>query len=141
MHFISALHGTGVGDLLESVDLAYAAAMRELPTPELTRVLQDAVTAHPPPMVRGRRPRLRYAHQGGRNPPIIVVHGTQAERVSDAYRRYLVNVFRERFELLGTPVRVEMRSGKNPYEGRRNVLTERQRKRRRRLLRHSKKKS
>jgi GTPase len=139
MHFISALHGTGVGDLLESVDLAYGAAMRDLPTPELTRVLQDAVVAHAPPTVRGRRPRLRYAHQGGRNPPLIVVHGTQAERVGDAYRRYLMNVFRERFELQGTPVRVELRSGRNPYEGRRNVLTERQQKRRRRLLRHTKK--
>jgi GTP-binding protein len=140
LHFISALHGTGVGDLIESVDLAYAAAMRELPTPELTRVLEEAITAHTPPVVRGRRPRLRYAHQGGRNPPVIVIHGTQAERVGEAYRRYLMNVFRERFELHGTPVRIELRSGKNPYEGRRNPLTERQIKRRRRVQRHRKKK-
>jgi GTP-binding protein len=139
LHFISALHGTGVGDLMGSVDVAYAAAMRELPTPELTRVLQEAIVAHAPPMLRGRRPRLRYAHQGGRNPPVIVIHGTQAERVGDAYRRYLVNVFRERFELYGTPVRIEMRSTENPYAGRRNPLTSRQRRSRDRVVRHRKK--
>jgi GTP-binding protein len=140
LHFISALHGTAVGDLMESVDLAYAAAMRDLPTPELTRVLAEAVVAHQPPIVHGRRPRLRYAHQGGRNPPIIVVHGTQADHVADAYRRYLANVFRERFDLYGTPVRVELRSGENPYAGRRNELTRRQQEKRRRLVRHAKKK-
>jgi len=140
LHFISALHGTAVGDLIPSVDLAYAAAMRDLPTPELTRALEEAVIAHQPPSVRGRRPRLRYAHQGGRNPPVIVVHGTQANQVSDAYRRYLANFFRDRFDLLGTPVRVEVRSGENPYAGRRNPLTRRQQEKRRRLVRHTKKK-
>ena len=140
LHFISALHGSGVGDLMESVDHAYAAAMRELPTPELTRALAEAVNAHAPAAIHGRRPRLRYAHQGGRNPPIIVIHGTQTDRVSEAYRRYLANFFRDRFDLQGTPVRVELRSGENPYAGRRNPLTRRQQEKRRRLVRHAKKK-
>jgi len=90
--------------------------------------------------VHGRRPRLRYAHQGGRNPPVIVVHGTQADRVSDGYRRYLANFFRDRFDLKGTPVRVEVRGGENPYAGRRNPLTRKQQEKRRRLVRHAKKK-
>lgn len=135
-HFISALHGSGVGDLLSAVRKAYEAAMREMPTPELTRVLEKALEAHQPPLVRGRRIKLRYAHQGGRNPPIIVIHGNQVEHVPDAFRRYLVNTFREAFRLHGTPVRVEFRSDPNPYAGRRNELTERQQKKRRRMLRH-----
>ncbi|MEJ2515692.1 MAG: ribosome biogenesis GTPase Der [Gammaproteobacteria bacterium] len=139
VHFISALHGTGVGDLLSLVDSAHDAAHRDLPTPELTRVLADAVTAHQPPIVRGRRIRLRYAHQGGRNPPVIVVHGTQAERLPAAYRRYLANVFRRAFDLAGTPVRVELRSPDNPYAGRRNTLTPRQRRKRERLMNFAKK--
>jgi GTP-binding protein len=95
------------------------------------------VTVHPPPMVRGRRIRLRYAHQGGRNPPLIVVHGNQTERLPQAYRRYLVNAFRKRFDLAGTPVRIEFRSGKNPYAGRRNTLTPRQQRKRSRLLKQA----
>jgi GTP-binding protein len=137
-HFISARHGTGVGDLFGAVRRAYEAAMREMPTPELTRVLEAALTAHQPPLVRGRRIKLRYAHQGGKNPPIIVIHGNQVEHVPDAFRRYLVNTFREAFRLHGTPVRVEFRSDPNPFAGRRNVLTERQVKKRRRLMRHTK---
>jgi GTP-binding protein len=137
-HFISALHGTGVGDLLKEVRRAYEAAMREMPTPELTRVLEAALVAHQPPLVRGRRIKLRYAHQGGRNPPVIVIHGNQVEHVPDAFRRYLVNTFREAFRLHGTPVRVEFRSDPNPFAGRRNPLTERQVKKRRRLMRHAK---
>ncbi len=126
-HFISALHGSGVGEMMDSVRSAYAAAMRDMPTPELTRVLEAAMRQHQPPLVRGRRIRLRYAHQGGRNPPIIVVHGAQAERTPQDYRRYLVNCYREAFRLDGTPVRVDFRSEKNPFEGRRNALTPRQR--------------
>jgi GTP-binding protein len=136
---ISALHGTGVGDLLARVDAVHAAAHRDLPTPALTRILGDAVTAHQPPLVRGRRVKLRYAHQGGRNPPVIVVHGSQAEQLPEAYRRYLVNVFRKAFDLRGTPVRIELKSGENPYAGRRNPLTPRQQKKRARMLRHVKK--
>jgi GTP-binding protein len=133
-HQISALHGTGVGELFAMVRQARAAAFRNLPTPALTQALSEAVTVHPPPLVRGRRIRLRYAHQGGRNPPLIVVHGNQTERLPEAYRRYLVNAFRKRFDLAGTPVRLEFRSGKNPYAGRRNTLTPRQQRKRQRLL-------
>jgi GTPase len=96
MHRISALHGSGVGLLLDEVDRAYANATRDLPTPVLTRLLEAAVTEHQPPLVQGRRIKLRYAHQGGRNPPIIVIHGNQTERLPETYRRYLINRFRER---------------------------------------------
>ncbi len=138
LHFISALHGTGVGDLLGSVREAHAAAMRELSTSELTRVLEDAVRMHQPPLVRGRRIKLRYAHQGGKRPPVVVIHGNQTERVPDAYRRYLENLYRERFNLFGTPVRIEFRTGDNPFKGRRNALTPRQLQKKKRLLRHIK---
>jgi GTP-binding protein len=127
LHFVSALHGSGVGELMGSVRAAYAAAMREMPTPELTRVLEAAMTQHQPPLVRGRRIRLRYAHQGGRNPPLIVVHGAQAERTPEDYRRYLTNCFREAFRLAGTPVRVVFRTEANPFAGRRERQTPRQR--------------
>jgi GTP-binding protein len=136
---ISALHGTAVGDLLPAVERAYKAAMRDLSTTELTRELESAVTAHPPPMVRGRRIRLRYAHQGGRNPPVIVIHGNQTERVPEAYRRYLINRFRKAFKLRGTPVRLSFKTSENPYKGRRNKLTPRQQRRRKRLIKHVKK--
>lgn len=138
VHFISALHGTGVGELMRAVSQAYDASMREMATPELTRVLETAIQQHPPPLVRGRRIKLRYAHQGGRNPPIIVIHGNQVQHVPDAYKRYLANVFRRNFRLDGTPVRIEFRSDENPYKGRRNELTPRQRRSRRRLLRRTK---
>jgi GTP-binding protein len=135
VHFISALHGTGVGRLLDAVDRAYAAAMRELSTPELTRVLEAAIVQHQPPLVRGRRIKLRYAHQGGRSPPLIVIHGNQTQQVPDAYRRYLMNTFRKAFSLEGTPVRVEFRTDANPFAGKPNVLTPRQRRKRERLIR------
>jgi GTP-binding protein len=136
---VSALHGTAVGDLLPAVERAYKAATADLSTTELTRELESAVTAHPPPIVRGRRIRLRYAHQGGRNPPVIVIHGNQTERVPEAYRRYLINRFRKVFRLKGTPVRLSFRTGDNPYKGRRNKLTPRQQQRRKRLMKHVKK--
>jgi GTPase len=132
IQFISALHGSGVGEMMQSVREAHAAAVRELPTPELTRVLEASIRQHQPPLVRGRRIRLRYAHQGGRNPPVIVVHGAQAARAPEDYRRYLINSFREAFKLWGTPVRVEFRSEDNPFAGRRNKLTPRQRRTRQR---------
>lgn len=115
LHFISALRGTGIGGLMRSVDEAAAAAMRELATPELTRTLQAAVVQHQPPIFRGRRIKLRYAHQGGRCPPVVVIHGNQTEAVPSAYRRYLENTFRKAFDLYGTPVRIEFRGGDNPY--------------------------
>jgi len=138
VEFISARHGTGVGDLMISVRSAYEAAMRELPTRELTRALEQAVVAHQPPLVRGRRIKLRYAHQGGRNPPVVVIHGNQTQHVPAAYRRYLENHFREVFGLRGTPMRVEFRTDENPFAGRRNPLTPRQVRKRRRLIRRAK---
>ncbi|HKJ75789.1 MAG TPA: ribosome biogenesis GTPase Der, partial [Gammaproteobacteria bacterium] len=134
-HFISALHGTGVGEVFDAVRRAYASATADLATPKLTRLLEEAVARHAPPLVRGRRIKLRYAHQGGRNPPLIVVHGTQTESVPDAYRRYLENWFRDQLRLEGTPVRIEFKSGENPYAGRRNTLTRRQQDKRKRLKR------
>jgi GTP-binding protein len=136
---VSALHGTAVGDLLPAVERAYKAAMADLSTTELTRELEAAVMEHPPPLVRGRRIRLRYAHQGGRNPPVIVIHGNQTERLPEAYRRYLVNRFRKAFKLRGTPVRLSFKTGDNPYKGRRNKLTPRQERKRARLMKRVKK--
>ncbi|MBI1965881.1 MAG: ribosome biogenesis GTPase Der [Betaproteobacteria bacterium] len=115
LHFISALAGQGMDALMKSVDEAYAAAMARLPTPRLTRALAQAVEQQPPPRSGTVRPKLRYAHQGGVNPPRIVVHGNALTRVSDSYRRYLERFFRDAFKLQGTPLRVEFRSGGNPY--------------------------
>jgi GTP-binding protein len=115
LQFISARHGTGVGELMQLTVRAYEAAMREMPTRELTKTLEKAMTVHQPPMVRGRRIKLRYAHQGGRNPPRIIVHGNQTALVPDAYSRYLANVFRKKFDLFATPVAVEYRTDTNPY--------------------------
>jgi GTP-binding protein len=136
VHFISARHGTGVGELMVAVNSAYRAAMRELPTKELTDALEHAISMHQPPLVRGRRIKLRYAHQGGRNPPVVVIHGNQTAHVPDAYRRYLENHFRRTFRLQGTPMRIEFRTDENPYAGRRNVLTPRQERKRKRLIRN-----
>ncbi len=138
IHFISARHGSGVGELLRTVREVYAAAMRDMSTPELTRVLEAAIVSHQPPLVSGRRIKLRYAHQGGRNPPVIVIHGNQTDHVPDAYRRYLVNVYRQAFDLEGTPVRVVFRAEENPFAGKRNPLTPRQRRKRKRLIQRNK---
>ena len=138
--FVSALHGSGVGLLLDAVDNAYNAAMSDFKTPQLTRILEDAVGEHQPPMVHGRRIKLRYAHQGGKNPPIIVIHGNQTAQVPAAYQRYLMNRFRALLSLRGTPLRIEFKSGENPYAGRRNKLTDRQRRKRGRMMKHVRKK-
>jgi GTPase len=116
LHFISARHGTGVGELMHSTVRAYEAAMRAMPTRELTRTLEDALSVHQPPLVRGRRIKLRYAHQGGRNPPRIVIHGNQTAAVPEAYTRYLANVFRKSYDLFATPVFIEYRTDENPYQ-------------------------
>ncbi len=137
--FISALHGTGVGNLFDAVVRAYASATVDLSTPDLTRLLESAIARFQPPLVRGRRIKLRYAHQGGRNPPAIIIHGNQTESVPGSYQRYLSNFFRQELKLVGTPVRVEFKSGKNPFAGRRNTLTPRQQAKRKRLVRHIKK--
>lgn len=115
LHFISALKGTGLRQLLSSVDQAYEASMAKLSTPKLTRALQDAVEKHPPPRGGMSRPKLRYAHQGGSNPPVIVIHGSMTDHVPETYRRYLENYLRSAFNLTGTPLRIELRSGHNPY--------------------------
>jgi GTP-binding protein len=115
MHFVSARHGTGVGDLVASMIRAYEAAMRQLKTPALTKAMEKAMVQHQPPIVRGRRIRLRYAHQGGKNPPRIIVHGSQAAHVPESYKRYLANMFRDEFDLFATPVSVEFRSDTNPF--------------------------
>jgi GTP-binding protein len=112
---ISALKRQGIGPVWKAVLAAYAAANRRLPTPLLTRELQEAVLHQQPPRAGRWRPKLRYAHQGGSNPPVIIIHGNSLEHVADVYKRYLENRFRARFELVGTPLRIEMRSGKNPY--------------------------
>ncbi|MEM9333929.1 MAG: ribosome biogenesis GTPase Der [Pseudomonadota bacterium] len=135
---ISALHGTAVGDVLPAVERAFSAAMRDMSTTELNRELEAAVAAHPPPLVRGRRIRLRYAHQGGRNPPVIVIHGNQTDRLPESYRRYLVNRFRKAFKLKGTPVRLSVKTSDNPFKGKRNTLTPRQERKRKRMMKHLK---
>jgi GTPase len=134
-HYISALHGSGIAELIKAALIGYKNAGVELATPRLTRVLEDATQVNPPPLVRGRQVRLRYAHQGGRYPPVIVVHGTQAQRLPDHYKRYLENAFREALRLKGTPVRIELRTTENPFAGRRNKLTPRQAKNRKRMRR------
>jgi GTP-binding protein len=115
LHFISALHGGGLGELFESVNRAYEASVKELSTPQLTRVLEKAVEANAPPAVVGRRIKLRYAHQGGRSPPTIVIHGNQTDALPVSYHRYLAHRFREAFDLVGAPLRLEFRTGENPY--------------------------
>ena len=137
VHAISALRGEGLGAVMRSVEEAWAAATTRMAAGELTRIVQDATTRHPPPAVRGRRIKLRYAHQGGDQPPIVVIHGNSAEEVPEPYARYLARAVRTRFGLRGTPLRIEFRSGENPYAGRRNRLTPRQVRHRKRLLRHS----
>jgi len=132
-HYISALHGSGVGLLYDSVNKAYASAMRNLSTSELTALLEDAVKIHQPPLVHGRRVKLRYAHQGGKNPPVIVIHGTQTEHIPESYKRYLINSFRKWLKLQATPIRIEFKQGENPFKGvrRKNQRTEKDQARKR----------
>jgi GTP-binding protein len=130
---LSALHGSGIAELMRAVDEAWDSANRELSTPELTRILQEAVTAHQPPASQGRSARLRYAHAGGHKPPRIVIHGNRVGTVPDGYRRYLENTFIRRLRLSGTPLVVEFRGGDNPFKDRKNTLTERQLRKRKRL--------
>jgi GTP-binding protein len=134
--FISALHGSGIGELMKAVNRAHAAANRNFTSSELNRALEAASAGAQPPLVRGHAPKLRYAHPGGSNPPTIVIHGTRTRYLAESYRRYLENFFRKRYRLEGTPVRIEFRDGENPFAGKRNELTERQQRRRKRLVRH-----
>ncbi|XKH00983.1 ribosome biogenesis GTPase Der [Marinobacter nauticus] len=125
-YYISALHGTGVGTMYDSVHACYESAMSKWPTNRLTALLQDAVAQHQPPMVRGRRIKLRYAHQGGSNPPVIVVHGNQVDALPGAYKRYLENTFRKVLKVVGSPIRFEFRASENPFADKVDRRTPRQ---------------
>jgi len=125
-YYISALHGTGVGSMYESVQACYESAMSKWPTNRLTAILEDAVAQHQPPMVHGRRIKLRYAHQGGSNPPVIVVHGNQVDSLPGAYKRYLENTFRKVLKVVGSPIRFEFKSGENPFANKVDRMTPRQ---------------
>lgn len=137
---LSALRGTGLKSLLKAVGEAWRSATIDMPTPELTRVLQQAWEAHQPPMSQGRTSRLRFAHAGGNLPPRIIIHGNRTEAIPTAYKRYLENVFIKHFKLAGTPLLVEFRSGDNPYKDKKNKLTQRQLAKRRRLKKFTKRK-
>ncbi len=140
LHFISALNHTGIGGLFPAIDRAFLSARRVLPTPRLNKVMQLAVQATPPPIYHGRRIKLKFAHQGGKNPPRVVIHGNQVAAVPESYQRYLSNVFRKAFKLEGTPVMIEFVQGENPYEGKKKVLTRRQHEAAKRIRRIRKKK-
>jgi len=137
---ISALHGTGVGELLKEIKKVYRAGMLDTNTSVLTEILLEAVIAHPPPSVRGRRIKLRYAHKIGQHPPKIVIHGNQTEDVPASYTRYLENYYRKALKLIGTPIKLIFKTGDNPFAGKRNVLTHRQKESRKRMVKHIKKK-
>lgn len=139
-HFISALHGSGVGLLLKSVKQAYGSALSKIPTPRLTRALEDAVADHPPPLVNGRRIKFRYAHLGGKNPPRIIIHGNQTEATPQSYRRYLENYFRTALKLHGTPVMVEFKTSDNPFREKQHQASQKQQEKRQQAVRRQHKK-
>lgn len=139
VHFISALHGSGVGNLFESVTEAYDCSTKRVNTSMLTRIMNMAAEDHQPPLVRGRRVKLKYAHAGGYNPPIVVIHGNQVKDLPDSYKRYLMNYFRRSLNVMGTPIRIQFKEGDNPFAGKRNLLTPTQQRKRKRLLSHLKK--
>lgn len=123
-HLISALHGTGVGDLFKTVNQVYQAAMKRVSTSDLNRVLEQAVLEHQPPMISGRRVKLRYAHLGGLNPPRVIIHGNQVDRLPASYTKYLMNVFRKAFKWVGTPISIDYKATVNPFEGRKNKFAD-----------------
>lgn len=137
VHFISALHGSNVGHLWDSVDEAWQSALVEMTSSQLTRLLEQAYDRHQPHAVKGRRIKLRYAHPGGHNPPIIVVHGKQVSKLQESYKRYLINFFRKKLKLIGTPIRLETKEGDNPFADKTNKsreLTRRQRLKKKRAI-------
>lgn len=135
---ISALHGSGLRELFRSIHRAHASATKVFSTAEVTRAVEAAYVANPPPVVRGHVAKMRFAHPGGESPPTFIVHGTRLKTLSATYQRYLENFFRKRFKLVGTPIRFIFREGENPYKDKKNVLTERQVAAKRRLMRHVK---
>lgn len=139
IHFISALHGSGVGNLFDSITEAYQCATKRFSTSMLTRILQMATDEHQPPLASGRRIKLKYAHPGGHNPPIIVIHGNQLDKLADSYKRYLSNYYRRSLKIIGTPIRIQFQEGNNPFAGRRNTLTPNQLRKRKRLMKFIKK--
>ncbi|WP_213989982.1 ribosome biogenesis GTPase Der [Sodalis sp. dw_96] len=139
VHFISALHGSGVGNLFESINEAYRCSTKRISTSMLTNIMQMAIEEHQPPLVRGRRVKPKYAHAGGYNPPIVVIHGTQVKHLPDSYKRYLMNYFRRSLEIMGTPIRIQFNEGANPFAGKHNTLTPNQMRKRKRLMSHIKK--
>ena len=136
---LSTLHGSGVGNLFESVREAYDSSTRRVGTSMLTRIMTMAVEDHQPPLVRGRRVKLKYAHAGGYNPPIVVIHGNQVKDLPDSYKRYLMNYFRKSLDVMGSPIRIQFKEGENPYANKRNTLTPTQMRKRKRLMKHIKK--
>jgi GTP-binding protein len=139
VHLISAMHGTAVGDLYPSIERAYTSANIKVATNRLTQILEDAVEQHQPPMVGGRRIKLRYAHMGGQNPPLVIIHGNQTAAVPNAYKRYLENVYRKVLKIEGTPIGIEFRTSDNPFKDRINELSPAQQERRRRMVQFHKK--
>jgi GTP-binding protein len=139
LHFISALHGSGVGHLFESVQEAYQSATKRINTSMLTDIMEMAQKDHQPPLVRGRRVKMKYAHAGGYNPPVIVIHGNQVKELPESYKRFLTNYYRRSLSIMGTPIRIEFREGSNPFEGKKNKLTLTQERKRKRLLSFHKK--
>ena len=135
---ISAKHGSGLRELFNAIHRAHESATREFSTSEITRAVEIAYEANPPPVVRGHVAKLRFAHPVGSNPPTFAIHGNRLRTLSETYKRYLENFFRKRFKLVGTPVTFLFREGANPYEGKKNVLTDRQVKAKRRLMKHVK---
>ncbi|MEI8602802.1 ribosome biogenesis GTPase Der [Shewanella sp. PP-Sp27a-2] len=138
IHFISALHGTGVGHLFESIEEAYDSATRRVSTSMLTRIMQMSQDDHQPPLVNGRRVKLKYAHAGGYNPPIVVIHGNQVSRLPDSYKRYMMNYFRRSLKVVGTPIQLRFQEGDNPFENKTEKLTMSQERRRKRAQSHIK---
>ncbi|HGU7241301.1 TPA: GTPase, partial [Legionella pneumophila] len=140
IRFISALHGSGVGGLFKDINEAYHSAIQSFSTPKLTRLLQDISTKHTPPCVNGRRIKLRYAHLGGHNPPVIVIHGNQLDALPESYKRYLNNEFIKHLGLVGTPLKIEFKGGQNPFANKKNKLSQRQVNKKKRLMRWAKSK-
>ena len=139
IHFISALHGSGVGHLFESIQEAYQSATRRIGTSILTKIMNMAQDDHQPPLVRGRRVKLKYAHAGGYNPPRIIIHGNQVKDLPDSYKRYLMNYYRKSLKIMGTPIHIDFQEGENPFEGKKNKLTQSQIRKRRRMMKFVKK--
>ena len=139
VHLISALHGTGVGELYPSIHRAFDSSHLKVSPAKLTQILNDATEAHQPPMISGKRIKMRYAHMGGQNPPTIIVHGNKVDKTPADYRRYLENVFRRVYKLEGTPVRIDFKTSENPFEGRKTQMDERIAARKRRYVQKFKK--